>query len=415
MGSLIISWRLIKKWDLRQAVILSFLIALLVMVDSLSLLTFLLWLMVFVLSLVIKPKLRKVSIVVVVSRLTVICMSGVLLTSFWFTPGLIGTFLSSPSLGGRPFFSVALGTLNRLVIFIPVIFGLIAARKLLNKSSVLTIVGVMGFILFGGLTISAFVADPDFWQDYSRFGRSMDLSLGLVFGGILVEKINLRKRVIVKRIFLIVLVLIFSLPFVYKRGKLFGGRFEIERTSEYRVGEVLEDLVNDVCDKGLACGVRAYLSGSSVYWLNSWFDVEQVRGGGNQGSLNDYWPHGSYQIREGSREELSGNWLEALGVSYLVVHNFSSSEVYHDFRFPGKFQKIDGWNRIWEEKGDVVYFNSRSTIARVTDLKLLKSEAPEKGDDLEALRNYVEELKQPVTFRWTGLGELEFSGDVNPG
>ena len=147
---------------------------------------------------------------------------------------------------------------------------------------------------------------------------------------------------------------------------MWGGVVFRER-AECRVGEALSRFMDDDCREVGNCSLRAYVSGSSAFWLNSWFDVAQVRGGGEQGSLNPWWPHGSYQIREGRDAELADLWLKVLGVSYLVVHGEESLEVYHDFRYPSKFDGMEEWEKVWEREGDMIYRRQNRGLAEGAD------------------------------------------------
>ena len=409
----IVAWKLMARWSSRLAVGLSFLVAVLFLVDSASFLTFLLWLAALLLTVVVQPKLYRASIVVLIARLLSICLFGFLLAGFWFTPGYIYTLFGSPSLGGKPFTAVVISLMRGMLTFLPAVFGVIAARRWLRKSPLPVVVGLMGLLVFGSLTLAAFFADPDFWQDYSRFGRSLDLNLALLVGGIFYS----RRLSRVGRVIPFIAIVLLGLPFLFQRGKLLGGSIDLIDTAEYRVDSELARLIDGECDGRDGCPVRAYLSGSTVFWLNSWFDVEQVRGGGEMGSVNDWWPHGSFQIREGVRPELAETWLEVLGVSYFVVHGLRSQEVYHDFRFPQKFDEMEGWENVWEKNGDTIYKRSASDngsfVARVVDIDILKVAAPQKGDDLVALRRYTGMLRAPAEFRWLGSRELVTSATID--
>jgi hypothetical protein len=441
----LLAWRLIQKWNLRQAVVLSFLVGLMLLIDSLSFLTFFLWLIALLLVAIVQPRLRKVSIIVQATRLLSICFFGFILVGFWFTPGYIYTFLGAPSLGGRPFTVVVINLIRRLLVLVPAIFGVIAARRWLKKSPTLAVVGLLGLLVFGSLTLAAFIADPDFWQDYSRFGRSLDLSLALLVGGVISKSKCKCKS---KRWMVVLAILILGFPFLFHRKDLLRGAVGLQETAEYRVGSELKRLIQSSCGLKSNCPIRVYLSGSSVFWFNGWFDVVQVRGGGEMGSVNDWWPHASFQIREGTNPELAEEWLEVLGVSYLAVHGLESEEVYHDFRFPSKFELMKGWEKVWEEKGDVIYSKSPSTelginpstslrinksdnppspkaseehkeavasIARVVDLEILELAPPHKGDDLVALQRYTGELGAEAKFDWLGKRELLTFAELGDG
>lgn len=462
--SLILAWRLIQRWNLRQAVTLTFMVAGLMLVDSVSFLTFFLWIIAFLLVAVVQSRSRKVSIVVLSARLLTVLLFGFILVGFWFTPGYIYTFLGSPSLGGRPFTVVFITLSKRLLTFFPAFLGVIAARRWLRKTSTVTVLGLMGILVFATLTFAGFFADPDFWTDYSRFGRSLDLSVALVVGGIISKSNSNSKRQRGRWIVAIAVILVLGGPFLLQRGRLLRGRVDLAKTAEYRVASELSRLIDEKCvasdipeessklsfenkktqlfypsdsspdplksplngDPGARvpsfpsneCPTRAFLSGSSVFWLNSWFDVAQVRGGGEMGAINDWWPHGSFQIREGRSTELAQAWLEALGVSFLVVHGLDSEEVYHDFRFPSKFEAMEGWEKIWEAKGDVIYTKSGKSdfsIARIADTGILKVASPKKGDDIVGLRHYTNKLRSVAELGWKGRREVEVKAEIGEG
>ena len=409
---LVQTWKLIFHWNLKRATQLSLLISLLLLVDSPSFLTYLLWIGVFLLTVIIQPRKRKMSIIVLAVRLLVISFLGLLITSFWFTPGYIYTFLGSPSLGGQPFTVVLITLLRKLIIFLPMVLGIFAAKRWLKASSRMTIIGIVGLLVFGSITIASFFADTDFWQDYSRFGRSLDLSLAILVGGVFFTQVRLNR---ISQILLFIVVASFSMPFLSHRESLLQGSIQLRETAEYRVSDRISKLILDRCRSSAECSSRVYLSGSSTFWLNSWFDIAQVRGGGEMGSLNDWWPHGSYQIREGSSADLAQAWLEALGVDTLVVHNMTSSEPYHDFLFPSKFEAMPEWEKIWEEDGDSIYSikDTGFSVARAADLSLEQLTSPAKGDDLVGLLRYTEALEQAMHFQWSGNREIVVSGDLS--
>src|SRR5205807_1233685 len=100
-------------------------------------------------------------------------------------------------------------------------------------------------------------------------------------------------------------------------------------------------------------GERAFLSGDHAFWLNVFANVPQVRGGQDFSAV-DPWPaHAAYQINTGPDVAISKLWLEALSVRYLVVTTPSSSDVFHDFTNPAKF---DGtFPVVFDERGVRIY------------------------------------------------------------
>jgi len=411
MMALLLCLMLAKKWEVGKARWLALAVGAMILVDSLSLISFFLWILVLLLAAVVRPTIASGGLVKLFARLLVVTLLGVLMTSLWFTPGFFFTVLRAPSLGGRPFAVVVAGLFRQFFVVIPAILGVVAARKWFRTASPLTVIGIMGLLVYGSLTVAAFTADPDFWQDYSRFGRSLDLAVGMSLTGLIWDR-NMGRTL---RLWVFAGMLVLGLPFFFKRGIMISEGVAFPETAEYRVGEALSRFMDDDCREVGNCSLRAYVSGSSAFWLNSWFDVAQVRGGGEQGSLNPWWPHGSYQIREGRDAELADLWLKVLGVSYLVVHGEESLEVYHDFRYPSKFDGMEGWEKVWERAGDMIYRRQKRGLAEVADLGILSVLPPEKGDDASGLLGYVEKLGEPAVVRFTGEREVDIAAQVNEG
>jgi len=124
-------------------------------------------------------------------------------------------------------------------------------------------------------------------------------------------------------------------------------RKNIEETVEYRISRQLSEIAKP--------GERVFLSGSTAFWLNSFFDIPQVRGGRDEASIHPAWRQAVWEIREGTDPEKSEEWLKELGVSYLVVHTQESEELYHDFTYPDKFEAASSLKKVFSEKGDIIY------------------------------------------------------------
>ncbi len=50
---------------------------------------------------------------------------------------------------------------------------------------------------------------------------------------------------------------------------------------------------------------------------------------------------GAYQIREGDDPDLLKDWLAALGVSRVLVHEEGSQEYFHDFKNTTRFEGFE--------------------------------------------------------------------------
>jgi hypothetical protein len=136
-------------------------------------------------------------------------------------------------------------------------------------------------------------------------------------------------------------------------------------------------------------GERAFLTGDHAFWLNVFADVPQVRGGQDFAAV-DPWPaHAAFQISSGPDAAISKIWLQALAVRYLVVTGPSSSEIFHDFSNPAKFDGM--FPVVFDERGVRIYElplagDPRAVVvASAADLQ-----SPTNGIDRPALERYLE-------------------------
>lgn len=135
--------------------------------------------------------------------------------------------------------------------------------------------------------------------------------------------------------------------FLVKNRVVGSVRQEVAESMERRIAGVLSWVVHP--------GERVFLSGSPVFWLNAWFDIAQVRGGADRGSVDPDWRAAAWEIREGTEVDRSLEWVDKLGINWLVVHGETSQEVYHDFRFPDKFEEIEWLEKVYDMNGDRIY------------------------------------------------------------
>ena len=263
----------------------------------------------------------------------------------------------------------------------------------------------------------------------NRYLPEMDMGTALLFSWgicLLVERILQQKLSRFRPIlYILIILLLFYLPFRYIRQAwdLTLPHQDVSQTSEYKIASWFEDNTQEE---------RVYASGTSAFWLNTFVDVPQIRGG-NDGVANPWMLHAIYQINtgenapEGQEGEVAVWWLRALNVSYLVVNLPSSREVFHDFRNPEKFSQVFGMEEKTRLDGDVIYKVplKKPSLAQVvnkvdfTNLKVLKNAV-----DVKNLENYVNYIDPPspppgaglrrgtVEFFWTGIGRAKVKADV---
>ena len=116
---------------------------------------------------------------------------------------------------------------------------------------------------------------------------------------------------------------------------------------EYRIARRLEGIVKP--------GETVFLSGTTAFWLNSFVNVAQVRGGRDEAAVDQKWRDVAWKIRQGSDLEIVVSSLRNFNVNYLVIHTDDSMEYYHDFKNPGIFLDSNIFKEVFNSSGDIIY------------------------------------------------------------
>lgn len=277
-------------------------------------------------------------------RLLLIFSTAFVLATFWYTPGFWWTILANPSLGGESGFKVILNLIGSLRNFLPLVVAIAAvyfSGQIRGRLESFTLIWVGNFLV---LTIFRLLSNVDFWQDWSSWFFELEIGLGLFLALRLKQNpLNITKR-------LLLTCLLFALPFVvtlFIYQKLGLPPLISDSLPEGIVGLAnLNQIVGD-------SGKTVFLSGSTVFWADSLYDLKQVRGGRDEVATNPIWQKAAYEIREGSDPQTTQDLLIKLGVSYVLVHGPDSPEYYHDFK------NLDKWDRVgkktWSGNGDSIY------------------------------------------------------------
>ena len=186
----------------------------------------------------------------------------------------------------------------------------------------------VGVLNFGGL---------------ENWNPELQLGLGILIGWWLAQWEG-KKRAIK---YILIGLLIVSWGLVADKRVIKQWRRSIAKTVEYKIGQELVSLVQ--------AEETVFLSGSTVFWLNSLTDVRQVRGGVDQAAVDQNWRAAAWEVREGSDGNLAINKLKELKVKWLVVHTSESEEFYHDFKQVNKFEKIKNLVKVYDQSGDRIY------------------------------------------------------------
>lgn len=309
---------------------------------------------------------------------------ALLIVSFYYSPRFWWQWLTAPSLAGARTLNVGLFLIRIISLVISLSLGILMALGRKRKKHQFIFL-FLWFFVFSLLTFARFIADIDFWQDYTSWGVELGIGLAL-FSAYLIKKFSSPKT----RIFFLFIISLSGLIWIGKRPAL-RPLPKIEDRIEYKITQILKQKMTP--------GERVYLSGSTTFWLNSLSDLWQIRGGQDKAAIHPFWSQASYQIREGENPHLSALWLKALGTEWLVVHGQNSQEPYHDFRHQEKFSKNQEFQLEWDNQQDYLYRLNASIAREIIDPeKFQKLKEPKDGEDILALEEYNQLLGSKVSF-----------------
>jgi hypothetical protein len=166
---------------------------------------------------------------------------------------------------------------------------------------------------------------------------------------------------------------------------------------------------------------RAFTSGSVRFWYNAWNDLPQVGGGSDQGILNPFVMPAQWEVLMGPSADLAIWWLQVLGADAVIVNGPNSTEKYHDFLYPEKFNgKLPV---VYDDgAGNIIYQVPRryKSLARVADRSTLDTlpSIPGNGDQpsLQSWFNALENGPDVLTAtEWTSTDSLRVRAPVQFG
>lgn len=348
--------KFLKKPELKLKIFLVALISLILLIDTLIIPSLFLGMMAIFLAQVgwkkAEAKLKK--------SLWLIAY-GLLLATLWYTPGYWWTLLTAPSFGGKGLGQVILWLGKLMPVALALILAVFSAR-FFKKRDLLRDFCFFWLFIFGFLTLMRFLSDWDFWQDWSSY--AIELQMGLaIFGGMMLGRWMIHaneKRMKIMLIYANVLMVFIIWLFIFNKYTLGTLQKDITQTVEYRVGKWLsENAKSDEypvkSDETSDHGASVFLSGTTAFWFNAFFDIPQVRGGKDQASVDPNWREATWEIREGVAMENTERWLKTLKVTYVAVHTEDSKEFYHDFRVPEKFEAAKGLKKVFSDPDSTIY------------------------------------------------------------
>lgn len=140
---------------------------------------------------------------------------------------------------------------------------------------------------------------------------------------------------------------------------------------------------------------RAFVAGTVRFWYNTWFDLSQVGGGSDQGTLNPTSTWAYYQVTGADNLESTMAWLQATGADAVVVNYPESREYYHDYG--ESVSKFAALTPMYDNgRGDKIFRVPRKFpgLARIVKGETHKRLGPPKFDyDYEAMSKYVKSVE----------------------
>lgn len=342
------------------------------------------------------------------------------LVGFWYNLSFIKASLSigTGTLGGG-FGDIYFRFLPFLFLFIPVIFLFTILTKKENWK--------LPLILISWITL--FFASAYFWFNKeimllpqpNRYLLEMDMAAAIFIAwGVLlgVSKIITQKLNFVSQVgifFLGLLCLFFPLQYWPRVWEVATKHPDITQTSEYRVASWLKNNTQ---------GERVFATGSTAFWLNTFTDIPQIRGG-NDGLASPWILHGVYQINTGENAPVGKeaktaiSWLRIFNVSYLVVNTPESTEIFHDYKSPERFSESPDLIQLVDLKRDVVFkvpLLQPSLAQVVSKTNYFNLKALKNAVDYQALQDYllyIDNNKLPgANFVWLKNGEAKITANI---
>ncbi|MBI4100793.1 hypothetical protein HY439_03590 [Candidatus Microgenomates bacterium] len=404
-------FQILKNWSGKKALLISILIAFVLLINNLILPSLLIGLLSILLAIGdwkdLEEKIKKTILIVIL---------GWALSTLWYTPSYWLHLLSAPSFAGKGLGSVIILLIRLLSVVIPVFLATLSIKKFHAKENILKAFTLFWLFIFGFLTTMRFLSDPDFWQDWISYSLELQMG-GSILLAMAIDRLLQPSKLslVVRSLFLGGIVLILILPWLLAPQKFLGVRKDITGSVEYKAGRWLSENVKP--------NERVYLSGTTAFWLNSLFDLPQVRGGADQAATHPFWAKASYEIREGENGQLAVNWLKALGVSYLAVHPLTSSEYYHDFKYPEKFEELSNktegsqsLKKVFSDMDTIIYMIEGVSLARIINIQNFNKLMPPKdGANSSGVSAYVSQLGSSVDLEWVSPNDIRINGEITGG
>jgi hypothetical protein len=179
----------------------------------------------------------------------------------------------------------------------------------------------------------------NYYFDFRTLGEPQRLypefDLFFILGGVAVLR-WLWSQGLLPRLATIAILVLVLLPFkgwVRRSWQFFPAYPDHTRRVEYQVTRWLHQNLPES---------RIMVVGSVRFWYNAWFDLYELGGGSEQGTINLNSAVSYNVVAAGGDTDHAILWLQAMGVDAVAVPDERSAEIYHDFVNPRMFEgKLD--------------------------------------------------------------------------
>jgi hypothetical protein len=341
------------------------------------------------------------------------------LVAFQYDLGFILASAAFGAGGGVSFADFVSGEWLPIVfVFAILVPGLVLmARHYLSKSERALILTMLGIVAFGLIVLSKQLFDISLVPQPIRYVPELDLSVSLLVGLVVAWSIesflrlvpersqNFKHgvRLVVTALVLVALVSSATVLLLPISLRVTVPSPSVADVPEFRMANWLSAHVTDE---------RVYASGSIGFWLNVFSNVQQVRGGSDQGATNTWWQLVTTQINTGPEAELSTLLAQAWNVKYIVVTFPNASTSYHDYLYPDKFKNILPLRYYYQGFGVYEVPLSQPAVVQAVGAQAAKSlRAITDAQDKRDLSKYVNLMDSPpagtrVTYSRTNLDQV---------
>ena len=274
---------------------------------------------------------------------------------------------------------------------------LIMIRSSLGKTerSTAAFLAMVWVAFFGAIVLAKQLFDVSLAPQPIRYTPELDLSLAFLIGLVMVRVVDFAierrpkaspsyghlVKVGMTALVLVVVILNSTTSLLPLSSRVTAPSSSIADVPEYRIAEWLSTHVADE---------RAYATGTPAFWLNVFSNVQQIRGGSEQGATNGWWAPAAYEINLGRDAQLSVLWAQAWNVKYIVVTFPNATTAYRDYVYPEKFIGVLPLRYYYQGFGVYEVFLPQPALVQAVSARAARSLKPiSNANDANALSDYI--------------------------